>query len=80
MSITITQEKFTALMPLIHTLPGFSGTSVHNNTYTLKASFFSGFACCISRNEKNTSMAVHFENQQNDEAAFFSIMSAINKQ
>ncbi|QDX96292.1 hypothetical protein EGD00_02685 [Pectobacterium carotovorum subsp. carotovorum] len=76
--MVITQEKYTALMPLIQTLPGFSGTTIHNNNFTLKFSFYSGFACCISSNTKNTTLAVHFENQQNDEVAFLTIMNAIN--
>lgn len=76
MSVTIDQLKYTALLPLIQTLPGFAGSKVQN-TYTLKFLFHSGFACLISKNTKNPSLAVHFENQEKDEANYLAIMNAI---
>lgn len=76
MSITIDQAKYTALMPLIQTLPRFTDSKVQN-TYTLKFNFESGFACLISKNTKNSSLAVHFENQDRDEANHLAIMNAI---
>lgn len=76
MSIVIDKEKYTALMPLIQTLPGFLGSRVQN-TYTLKLGFESGFACLISKNTRNDNLSVHFENQDRDEANYLTIMNAI---
>ncbi|PSV87235.1 hypothetical protein [Photobacterium iliopiscarium] len=77
MSIVIDKEKYTALIPLIQTLSGFLGRKVQN-TYTLKFSFESGFACLISNNTKNDKLSVHFENQDKDEASYLTIMNAIS--
>lgn len=77
MSIVIDKDKFTALVPLISGLPGFSQQSIQN-TYTLKFSFESGFACLVSRNTKNSNLSVHFEKEDKDAANHFIILSAIN--
>lgn len=77
MAIVIDKEKFTALLPLIQGLDGFLGSEVQN-TYTLKCSFQSGFACLISRNDRNSNLSVHFEKVEKDETNHFIILSAIN--
>jgi len=77
MSIIIDREKYTALLPLIQTSKGFVDAKVQPNGYTLKFSFDTGFACCISKNTKNTNLSVHFENENLDQAVYFSILSAI---
>jgi hypothetical protein len=38
MSVVIDREKYTALMPLIRTTPGYVGEKVQLNKYTLKCS------------------------------------------
>jgi hypothetical protein len=78
MSVVIDREKYTALMPLIRTTPGYVGEKVQPNKYTLKCSFSSGFACCISKNDKNTNLSVHFENEGADTAAHLAILNAIS--
>ncbi|WP_447908297.1 hypothetical protein [Serratia fonticola] len=76
MAIIIDRVKFTALMPLINTLAGYVGSKVQN-TYTLKFTFESGFACLISKNTKNSNLSVHFENEDRDETNYFIILNAI---
>lgn len=76
MSIIIDREKYTALMTLVNTLPDLIGRNVQN-TYTLKLSFKSGFACLISKNTKNANLSVHFENEDRDETNHFIILNAI---
>lgn len=76
MSITITQEKYTVLVPFIQGLPGFVSYSLQND-YTLKFAFQSGFACCISKNNRNTNQSVHFENEKSDLATHQVILNAI---
>ncbi|EBO3282891.1 hypothetical protein ACR47K_004727 [Escherichia coli] len=78
MSIIIDREKYTALMTLIQTSQGYVGSKVQPNGYTLKCSFDTGFACCISRNTRNSNLSVHFENESTDPATHFAILSAIS--
>ncbi|MNC00037.1 hypothetical protein D3C75_473510 [compost metagenome] len=73
----ISREKYTALLPLIRSTPGFYEEKVLPNSYTQKFSFQSGFACCISRNNKNTDLSVHFENEGVDSVAHLAILTAI---
>jgi len=78
MSIIIDREKYTVLMTLIQTSQGYIGSQVQPNGYTLKCSFDTGFACCVSKNNKNTNLSVHFENESKDPANHFAILSAIS--
>ncbi|ELS9246893.1 hypothetical protein R6I31_003676 [Vibrio cholerae] len=78
MSIIIDREKYTVLMTLIQTSQGYIGSQVQPNGYTLKCSFDTGFACCFSKNNKNTNLSVHFENESKDPANHFAILSAIS--
>jgi hypothetical protein len=75
--LKISQEKYTALLPLIRSTPGFYEEKVLPNSYTQKFSFKSGFACCISRNDKNTDLSVHFEKEGVDSVAHLAILTAI---
>jgi hypothetical protein len=78
MTIVIDSEKYTVLMTLIQTAKGFVGSKVQPNGYTLKCSFDTSFACCISKNNKNSNLAVHFENESSDPETHFAILSAIS--
>lgn len=77
MSIIITQDKYTVLVPFIQGLQGFLQYGVQNS-YTVKFSFESGFACCISSNTKNSNKSVHFENEMSDPATHQVILGAIS--
>ncbi|EOL9002189.1 hypothetical protein ACM910_004145 [Cronobacter sakazakii] len=77
-SIVIDREKYTALMTLIQTTQGYIGSKVQPNGYTLKCSFATGFACCISKNNRNNNLAVHFEKEDSDPETHFAILSAIS--
>ncbi len=76
-SITITPDTYTKLIPLIRSIPGFKEIKAMPNGYTLKCIFDSGFSCCISRNDKNSNLVVHFENEDRDVMSHLMILNSI---
>ena len=73
----ISKDMYLDLANLMQNYRDFDNVSVQN-TYTTKFKFKSGFACLVSRNEKNNNkLSVHFEKRESDPTAYKIIMDAL---